>query len=71
MGSSPTTRIVVMKEIKIKFKFTDEQYEEVKAEAEDMNMTEGQMLTEVMKFLIKDMLETRKKIIHSPLQTAF
>ena len=54
-----------MKEIKIKFKFTDEQYEEVKAEAEDMNMTAGQMLTEVMKFLIKDMLETRKKIIHS------
>ena len=37
----------------------------MKAEAEDMNMTAGQMLTEVMKFLIKDMLETRKKIIHS------
>ena len=53
------------KTINITFNFTDEQYEEVKAEAEDMDMAPGEMLTAVMKFIVKDMLDTRKKRIYN------
>jgi len=54
-----------MKQIKITFKFTDEQYEEVSQEAESIGMKPGEMLTKVMKFIVKDMLETRKRDINN------
>ena len=53
------------KKITITFDFTDEQYEEVKSEADSMNMDTGEMLNEVMKFIIKDLLDTRKNRIHN------
>jgi len=54
-----------MKTITIGFKFTDEQFEEIDAEAKTMNMESGEMLTEVMKFIVKDLLDTRKNRIHN------
>ena len=53
-----------MKEISIKFKFTDEQFTEVQDEAKSVNMSAGEMLTKVMKFIIEDLLDTRKSRIH-------
>jgi len=54
-----------MKEVSIKFKFTDEQFAEVQDEAESMNMNSGEMLNEVMKFIVKDLLDTRKNRIYN------
>ena len=54
-----------MKEVSIKFKFTDEQFSEIEEEAKSMNMNSGEMLNEVMKFIIKDLLVTRKNRIHN------
>jgi len=56
---------IAMKTITIGFKFTDEQYEEIHAEAKSMNMESGEMLTEVMKFIVKDLLDTRKSRIYN------
>ena len=53
-----------MKTITINFNFTDEQYEEVAKEAESIDMGAGEMLTKVMKIIVKDMLDTRKNRIH-------
>jgi hypothetical protein len=51
-----------MKEVSIKFNFTDDQFEEVQDEAESMDMSIGEMLTESMKFIIKDLINTRKNL---------
>jgi hypothetical protein len=51
-----------MKKISISFNFTDEQYAEVKDEAKTVGMSAGEMLTKVMKFIVKDMLDTRSNI---------
>ena len=56
---------MTMKEISIKFKFTDEQFTEVQDEAKSVNMSAGEMLTKVMKFIIEDLLDTRKNRIHN------
>tara|TARA_Y100000310_G_scaffold145375_1_gene144720 strand:- start:643 stop:828 length:186 start_codon:yes stop_codon:yes gene_type:complete len=54
-----------MKEVSIKFKFTDEQFEEVQDEAESVDMSAGELLTKVMKFIIKDLLDTRKNRLYN------
>ena len=54
-----------MKEVSIKFKFTDEQFTEVQDEAESINMSTGEMLTKVMKFIIEDLLDTRKNRLYN------
>jgi hypothetical protein len=51
-----------MKEVSIKFNFTDDQFAEVQDEAESMDMSIGEMLTESMKFIIKDLINTRKNL---------
>ena len=56
---------MTMKEISIKFKFTDEQFTEVQDEAKSVNMSAGEMLTKVMKFIIEDLLDTRKNRIYN------
>ena len=52
------------KKITISFDFTDEQYSEIEEESKSMSMTSGEMLTNVMKFIIEDLLKTRKSRIH-------
>ena len=54
-----------MKKITINFNFTDEQHDEVQKEAESVDMSAGEMLTKVMKFIVKDLLDTRKNRIHN------
>ena len=54
-----------MKEVSIKFKFTDEQFEEVQDEAESVDMSAGELLTKVMKFIIEDLLDTRKNRLYN------
>jgi hypothetical protein len=54
-----------MKKITINFNFTDEQHDEVQKEAETVDMSAGEMLTKVMKFIVKDLLDTRKNRIHN------
>tara|TARA_Y100001963_G_scaffold17761_1_gene21970 strand:- start:5661 stop:5843 length:183 start_codon:yes stop_codon:yes gene_type:complete len=54
-----------MKKISISFNFTEEQYAEVEDEAKTIDMSAGEMLTKVMKFLVKDMLETRSSRINN------
>ena len=51
-----------MKEVSIKFKFTEEQFAEVQDEAESMKMSIGEMLTESMKFIVKDLINTRNNL---------
>jgi len=50
-----------MKKISINFNFTDDQYKEVEEEEKTIDMTAGEMLTKVMQFIVKDMLNTRNK----------
>ena len=50
-----------MKELTINFKFTDEQYSEIENESQSMDMSPGEMLMEVMKFIVADMLKTRNE----------
>ena len=54
-----------MKKITINFNFTDEQHDEAQKEAESVDMSAGEMLTKVMKFIVKDLLDTRKNRIHN------
>lgn len=54
-----------MKKVTINFNFTDEQHDEVQKEAETVDMSAGEMLTKVMKFIVKDLLDTRKNRIHN------
>ena len=52
------------KKITISFNFTDEQHSEIEEESKSMSMTSGEMLTNVMKFIVQDLLKTRKSRIH-------